>query len=70
MSFVDLDVADITDSDAVLLESREKLKILYTGDFRYSQVKIVKADSLVTEATYGNPDCVRGFSGGVETGAG
>jgi putative mRNA 3-end processing factor len=56
----------IPGSAQVLLENREKLKILYTGDFRYPQVKIVKADILVTEATYGNPDCVRGFDKEVE----
>ncbi len=52
----------IPGSAQVLLENGEKSRILYTGDFRYPGVKLIETDILVTEATYGNPDCVRDFA--------
>jgi putative mRNA 3-end processing factor len=52
----------IPGSAQVLLENGEKSRILYTGDFRYPGAKIIETDILVTEATYGNPECVRDFA--------
>jgi putative mRNA 3-end processing factor len=56
----------IPGSAQILLENREKQKILYTGDFRYPEIDVLDADILVTEATYGSPDCVRDFNKEVE----
>jgi len=51
----------IPGSCEVLLEKRNGLRILYTGDFKPPEAKIVKCDILITEATYGNPKNVRWF---------
>lgn len=45
-----------------LVEDKEKIRILYTSDFRYSRTPLVEADILVMEATYGDPVRVRPFS--------
>ncbi|MCP2520367.1 MBL fold metallo-hydrolase [Candidatus Aminicenantes bacterium AC-335-B20] len=53
-------------SALVLLETEKKIKILYTGDFKYPPAEPVKTDILITEATYGNPLNVRKFKYEVE----
>lgn len=57
----------IPGSAQVLVETRENQRILYTGDFRYPPAEVVETDILITEATYGNPECVRDFNDNVET---
>lgn len=44
-----------------LVEDKEKTRILYTSDFRFSRTPVVEADILVMEATYGDPIRVRPF---------
>jgi len=53
-------------SAQVLLETENKTKILYTGDFKYPPAEPVKTDILITEATYGNPSNVRKFKYEIE----
>lgn len=43
----------------VLLENRDGTRIVYTGDFNYPNTRILEADILVIEATYGGPHDVR-----------
>lgn len=50
----------------VLVEDKEKTRILYTSDFKYSRTPLVETDILVMEATYGDPVRVRPFSMMVE----
>jgi len=45
----------------VLVEDKDRARIVYTGDFRISNTPILDADILVLEATYGNPFQVRPF---------
>jgi putative mRNA 3-end processing factor len=45
----------------VLVEDKERTRILYTSDFKSSRTPVVEADVLVLEATYGNPYRVRPF---------
>jgi putative mRNA 3-end processing factor len=44
-----------------LVEDKEKTRILYTSDFKFSRTPLVEADTLVMEATYGDPFRVRPF---------
>ena len=53
-------------SAQVLLETEDKVKILYTGDFKYPPAQPVSTDILITEATYGNPENVRKFKYEIE----
>lgn len=50
----------------VLVEDAEGTRILYTSDFRLPKTPVIRADVLVTEATYGNPMQVRPFEKIVE----
>lgn len=45
----------------VLVEDMEGTRIVYTGDFRLEETRALDADTLVIEATYGNPRCKRPF---------
>ncbi|UCH31928.1 MAG: exonuclease [Candidatus Bathyarchaeota archaeon] len=45
----------------VLVEDAEGTRILYTGDFRFTDTPVVQSDVLVIEATYGNPWRTRNF---------
>jgi len=51
----------------VLVEDKEGVRIVYTGDFRMSKTPVLESDILVLEATYGNPGQVRRFGKVVET---
>lgn len=50
----------------VLVTTKAGEKLLYTGDFKLPQVRIMPSDILVMEATYGNPAHVRNFKAGIE----
>ena len=50
----------------VLVEDKEGSRMLYTSDFRFSKTPLVDTDTLVMEATYGDPVRVRPFSMMVE----
>ena len=50
----------------VLVTIKEGEKLLYTGDFKFPQAKIISSDILVMEATYGNPAHVRNFKTRIE----
>ncbi len=56
----------IVGSAQALLETREGLRIAYTGDVKSPPAEALCAELLVTEATYGHPDHVRPFRGEVE----
>ena len=45
----------------VLVEDVEGSRVGYTGDFRIDDTPILETDTLVMEATYGNPACKRSF---------
>lgn len=45
----------------VLVEDVEGNRIGYTGDFRIDDTPVLETDTLVMEATYGNPACKRSF---------
>lgn len=45
----------------VLIEDVEGNRVGYTGDFRIDDTPILETDTLVMEATYGNPACRRSF---------
>ncbi|MBA7680014.1 hypothetical protein ES703_88321 [subsurface metagenome] len=57
----------ILGSAQVLLETKERKRIVYTGDIRFPPAGIIKADTLIIEATYGNPAYVRKFKQAVES---
>jgi putative mRNA 3-end processing factor len=56
----------IAGSAQALLETREGLRIAYTGDVKSPPAEPLRAELLVIEATYGHPDHVRPFRGEVE----
>ncbi len=56
----------IAGSAQALLETREGLRIAYTGDVRSPPAEALRAELLVIEATYAHPDHVRPFRGEVE----
>jgi putative mRNA 3-end processing factor len=60
------DAGHIIGSAQVLLENGQGKRIVYTGDFKLPKAKIIDADILVMEATYGNPKHVRWFKEKVE----
>ena len=43
----------------VLIENRDENRIVYTGDFNYPNTRVLKADVVVLEATYGAAQDVR-----------
>lgn len=43
----------------VLFENGDGTRIVYTGDFNYPNTQVLKADVVVMEATYGQPEDVR-----------
>jgi putative mRNA 3-end processing factor len=45
----------------VLVEDANGNRIAYTGDFRLDGTPVLDCDTLVVEATYGNPSCRRPF---------
>ena len=45
----------------VLVEDASGNRIVYTGDFRLDGTPVLDCDTLVVEATYGNPSCRRPF---------
>lgn len=49
----------IPGSAQVLVEDVDGNRVLYTGDFRLPGAPIIETDTLVIEATYGHPKCVR-----------
>ncbi len=51
----------ILGSAQVLLERENGRRLLYTGDFCLHRTKVIQADTLVIEATYGHPEQVRKF---------
>jgi len=56
----------IPGSAQALLTTAEGTRIAYTGDLKSPPAPVLQADVLVTEATYGEPGCVRAFRGEVE----
>lgn len=63
---VELHYADhILGTAQVLVKDAEGARILYTSDFRIHDTPVIEADTMVIEATYGNPSRVRNF-GNVE----
>jgi putative mRNA 3-end processing factor len=46
----------------VLVEDESGGRIVYTGDFRIEGTPVLECDTLVVEATYGNPTCKRSFN--------
>ncbi len=50
----------------VLVKDAEETRILYTSDFRIRGTPVIETDTLVIEATYGNPSRVRKFGERVE----
>jgi len=45
----------------VLVEDADGGRVAYTGDFRLDGTPVLDCDTLVVEATYGNPSCRRPF---------
>ena len=45
----------------VLVEDASGSRVAYTGDFRLDGTPVLDCDTLVVEATYGNPSCRRPF---------
>jgi putative mRNA 3-end processing factor len=56
----------IIGSCQVLIEDSDGTRIVYTGDFKLPGAEIIQTDILVMEATYGNPNNIRGFKDIVE----
>ncbi len=52
----------IIGSAQVLVEDRDGGRVAYTGDFRIDRTPVLECDTLVVEATYGNPECNRSFN--------
>jgi putative mRNA 3-end processing factor len=51
----------IMGASQVLVETIEGTRIAYTGDFKLEETPVINCDTLVVEATYGNPSCRRNF---------
>ena len=51
----------ILGSAQVLVEDAEGSRVAYTGDFRLEGTPVIDCETLVVEATYGNPSCRRPF---------
>jgi putative mRNA 3-end processing factor len=45
----------------VLVETADDLRVVYTGDFKLEETPVIDCDTLVIEATYGNPSFKRKF---------
>ncbi len=45
----------------VLVEEENGTRVVYTGDFRIDGTPVLECDTLVVEATYGDPSCRRNF---------
>jgi len=45
----------------VLVEEETGTRVVYTGDFRLDGTPVLECDTLVVEATYGDPSCKRNF---------
>jgi putative mRNA 3-end processing factor len=45
----------------VLVEEDNGTRVVYTGDFRIDGTPVLECDTLVVEATYGDPSCRRNF---------
>jgi putative mRNA 3-end processing factor len=45
----------------VLVEEDSGKRVVYTGDFRFDGTPVLECDTLVVEATYGDPLCRRSF---------
>jgi putative mRNA 3-end processing factor len=45
----------------VLVEDTEGSRVAYTGDFKLNGTPVIDCETLVVEATYGNPSCRRPF---------
>jgi putative mRNA 3-end processing factor len=45
----------------VLVEEDNGTRVVYTGDFRIDGTPVLECDTLVVEATYGDPSCRRDF---------
>jgi putative mRNA 3-end processing factor len=45
----------------VLVEEENGTRVVYTGDFRIDETPVLECDTLVVEATYGDPSCRRNF---------
>jgi putative mRNA 3-end processing factor len=58
--------AHIPGSAQALLTTADGVRIAYTGDFRAPPAPVLRAEVLVTEATYGEPGHVRAFRDRVE----
>lgn len=56
----------IAGSAQALLETREGIRIAYTGDVKSPPAEVLRVDLLVIEATYGRPEHIRPFRGEVE----
>jgi putative mRNA 3-end processing factor len=46
----------------VLVEEDNGTRVVYTGDFRLDGTPVLECDTLVVEATYGDPSCKRNFN--------
>lgn len=46
----------------VLVEEDNGTRVAYTGDFRIDGTPVLECDTLVVEATYGDPSCRRNFN--------
>ncbi len=46
----------------VLVEDQNGGRVAYTGDFRIEGTPVLECETLVVEATYGNPGCNRSFN--------
>ncbi len=46
----------------VLVEEDNGARVAYTGDFRIDGTPVLECDTLVVEATYGDPSCRRNFN--------
>lgn len=55
-------VTHVLGSAQVLVQDEDGTRILYTGDFLFPSTRPVKADVLVTQATYGRPDQTRSYT--------
>jgi putative mRNA 3-end processing factor len=53
-------------AQVLVTDERNKLRMLYTSDFKLSNTPVVECDILVMEATYGSPLHVRPFKEDVE----
>jgi putative mRNA 3-end processing factor len=51
----------IMGASQVLVETADGTRVVYTGDFKLEGTPVIDCDTLVIEATYGNPACRRNF---------